>query len=121
MRAYEARINRHDFDLMAPLIAESALFVFSDGTHRGLAEIRAAFEATWAALNNDTYRLSGLTWLARGAQLAACTYRFDWSTVIDGHPQAGHGRGTSVMQCGADGRWRVIHEHLSAAPDGPAT
>lgn len=117
MRAYEARINRHDFDLMAPLIAADAVFVFSDGTHRGSAEIRAAFEATWAALNNDTYRLSQFVWLARDAELAACTYRFDWTTEVDGRPRAGHGRGTSVLQRGADCCWRVIHEHLSAAPE----
>ena len=47
LRAYEDRINRHDFDLLIDLIAPDATFWFSDGTHRGIAEIRTAFEATW--------------------------------------------------------------------------
>lgn len=116
MRAYEARINRNDFDLMVDLIARDAIFVFSDGTHHGIAEIRTAFEATWRALNNDTYALSEIVWLARSATLAACTYRFDWSTIRDGRPESGAGRGTTVMRMAPGGIWQVIHEHLSAMP-----
>lgn len=55
LRAYEDRINRHDFDLLIDLIAPDAIFWFSDGTHRGIAEIRAAFERTWGTLADETY------------------------------------------------------------------
>lgn len=54
------RINRHDFSLLAGLIADDASFWFSDGTHQGLPEIRAAFEHTWQSLGNETYWLDDL-------------------------------------------------------------
>lgn len=33
LKAYEAKINLHDFDEVAPLISGEAVFWFSDGTH----------------------------------------------------------------------------------------
>jgi hypothetical protein len=47
LAAYADRINRQDFDLLTDLVAPDATFWFSDGTHRGIDAIRAAFEATW--------------------------------------------------------------------------
>lgn len=116
MRAYEARINQHDFDAMVELIAPDARFLFTDGTFVGLTEIRAAFEATWAALNNDSYALRDIVWLARDEETAACTYRFHWTTEIDGRPVSGTGRGTSVLRRLEHGNWVVVHEHLSQDP-----
>lgn len=113
LAAYEDRINRHDFDLLVPLIASDTTFWFSEGSYAGIDAIRGAFERTWASLNNDTYRLDGRDWIARGETVAACTYRFHWSTTVDGKPVSGEGRGTTVLRLGADG-WRIVHEHLSS-------
>jgi ketosteroid isomerase-like protein len=112
LKAYEDRINRHDFDLLTDLIAEDATFWFSDGTHRGIAAIRAAFEATWHALADETYWLDQLEWIAEGDSAAACTYRFNWKATIDGQPSSGSGRGTTVLKR-VDDRWWIVHEHLS--------
>jgi ketosteroid isomerase-like protein len=116
LKAYELRINRHDFDEVTELIAEDAVFWFSDGTHRGLGEIRAAFERTWHALSEETYWLEDMSWIAEGDAAAACTYRFNWQAVIDGRPASGSGRGTSVLARRSD-RWQIVHEHLSADPN----
>ena len=70
LKAYEERINRHDFDLLVDLIAPDAVFWFSDGSHRGLADIRSAFERTWRSLQNETYWLDQLEWLAVGDHAA---------------------------------------------------
>ena len=115
LRSYEERINRHDFDLLVELIAPDAVFWFSDGSYTGHGEIRAAFEKTWAALSNDTYWLTDLTWIARSDDAAACIYTFNWKTIIDGEPQSGSGRGTTVLARGAAG-WQIVHEHLSGNP-----
>ena len=117
LQAYEQRINRHDFDLLAELIAPDAVFWFSDGSHVGLPAIRAAFEGTWCALANDIYWLEEKRWVATGDNAAACVYRFNWKTMIDGRPQSGSGRGTTVLSR-ASGRWMIVHEHLSARPGG---
>lgn len=115
LAAYELRINRHDFDEVAELIATDAVFWFSDGSHHGIEEIRAAFERTWRALTEETYWLDEVSWIADGDEAAACVYRFNWQAVIDGRPASGSGRGTTVLRC-ADGRWQIVHEHLSAYP-----
>ena len=116
LAAYEERINRHDFDLLAPLIAADAIFWFSDGSHAGIGAIRDAFERTWASLREETYWLEDRHWIAVGDAVAACTYRFGWRATIDGEPAFGAGRGTTVLRSDGDA-WRIVHEHLSALPD----
>ena len=110
--AYEGRINRHDFDLLLELIAPDATFWFSDGTHVGIDAIRAAFESTWHALEDETYWLDQRDWIVEGDTAAACTYRFNWKATIDGKPSSGSGRGTTVLKR-VDDRWWIVHEHLS--------
>lgn len=113
MAEYERRLGTCDFDQVAPLIANDAIFWFTDGTHRGVGEIRKAFERTWSILKNETYWLDDMQWLAVGDDAAACTYRFNWRAEINGAPAQGNGRGTTVLQ--RDGDWRIVHEHLSRA------
>lgn len=116
LAAYEDRINRQDFDLLTDLIAPDATFWFSNGTHRGIAEIRTAFEATWRAMGaSEHYWLDQREWIAEADSAAACTYRFNWKTTINGSETSGSGRGTTVLKRVGD-RWWIVHEHLSAMP-----
>jgi len=116
LAAYADRINEQDFDLLTDLIAPDATFWFSDGTHQGIAAIRAAFEATWAAMGRDEhYWLDQLEWIADGESAAACLYRFNWKTLRDGEPLSGSGRGTTVLRRVGD-HWWIVHEHLSGNP-----
>lgn len=84
MALYAERINAHRFEVVAPLIAPDAMFWFSDGSHAGLEAIRAAFEATWAQLREETYWLEDMAWLAVDDASAACLYRFYWTASVDG-------------------------------------
>ena len=113
LRRYEAANNTHDFEYVAPLISPDATYLFSEGTYRGLAEIRAAVERTFATIQDETYRITDLEWVAVSAELAVCTYRFTWQGVIDGEPASGQGRGTNVITW-RDGEWRMRYEHLSS-------
>jgi ketosteroid isomerase-like protein len=116
LKAYEDRINRQNFDLLTDLIAPDASFWFSSGTHRGIGEIRAAFEATWKMMGKDEhYWLDRHEWIAESDGAATCTYRFNWETTFDGKPASGNGRGTSVLSR-VDDRWWIVHEHLSSYP-----
>jgi len=116
LASYTDHINQQDFDLLTDLIAPDATFWFSNGTHRGLAAIRVAFEATWQIMGADEhYWLDQLEWIADGETLAACIYRFNWTTTLDGKPVSGSGRGTTVLKRVGD-RWSIVHEHLSSNP-----
>lgn len=116
MAAYADLINRHDFSQLIPLIDPDASFWFSSGTYQGLRAVREAFERTWQRLANETYWLEELTWIAKGAEAASCTYRFHWRATIHGQHAEGMGRGTTVLAKGEIG-WRIVHEHLSAFPE----
>ena len=114
--AYADRINRQDFSLLTELIAPDATFWFSDGTHSGIAAIRAAFEATWQVMGpSEHYWLDQLEWIADGEGAAACIYRFNWEITVEGRREAGSGRGTTVLRR-VDDRWWIVHEHLSRHP-----
>jgi ketosteroid isomerase-like protein/ADP-ribose pyrophosphatase YjhB (NUDIX family) len=115
MARYAECINRHDFSLLVPLIHPDASFWFSSGTHNGIEAARAAFEATWRKLADETYWLEDLSWIAVGDTAASCTYAFHWRATIDGHPAQGSGRGTTILGRAPDG-WRIRHEHLSPFP-----
>ena len=47
MKDYEARLNRHRFEDVEPLIAADAVFWFNDGSHRGIDAVWAAFTRTF--------------------------------------------------------------------------
>jgi ketosteroid isomerase-like protein len=111
LKQYEAQINLHQFDLVAPLIADDAVFWFNDGSFAGKAAIRGASERTWARFANETYWLTDLRWIALGDKAASCIYQFNWKAGS----ASGIGRGTSVFRHGADG-WKIVHEHLSGQP-----
>jgi ketosteroid isomerase-like protein len=116
MAAYANLINRHDFALLIPLIDPNASFWFSSGTYQGHHAARDAFERTWQRLANETYWLEDLTWIAKSAEAASCTYRFKWRAIIEGRVVEGEGRGTTVLARSENG-WRIVHEHLSAFPE----
>jgi len=116
MKVYEAKINLRRFDEVEPLISREAVFWFTDGTHRGIDEIRAAFERTWQTLQNEVYWLEDLEWIGLSETVSSCTYRFCWKAETDGETFEGAGRGTTVLRS-ESGRWKIIHEHLSHFPN----
>jgi ketosteroid isomerase-like protein len=112
MNRYEQATNSHEIDRVVPLIVPYAVYWFSDGSHRGLEEIRGAIERTFAAIQNEVYEIRDLEWIVMAADHAVCRYRFSWTGLVDGRPRSGRGRGTNVI-VKRDGAWRMRHEHLS--------
>jgi ketosteroid isomerase-like protein len=112
MYQYEQATNRHDFDDLAPLIADDATYWFTEGSYDGIDAIKVAVERTFAAILDEVYKLEELEWIAIADDLAVCRYHFRWTGVVDGKPTAGQGRGTNVVTK-RNGVWKMLHEHLS--------
>lgn len=113
MRAYEAATAAHDLEGALELIADDAVYLFSnESSHVGKAAVRRALEANFAAIKAEEYRIEGLRWLAESDEVAACVYAFHWAGEIRGEPASGSGRGSAVLRR-EGGAWRVVHEHLS--------
>jgi ketosteroid isomerase-like protein len=117
LKLYEASVNLHRFDAFAPLISAEAVFWFPEGAHRGIDEIKAAFEEAWRDNRNDVYWLENVDWIAVSDTAACCTYHFRWKADIGGIEYEGSGRGTTVLRK-ENSQWKIIHEHLSRCPRG---
>ena len=115
MDEYAIRTNTHQFDSVAELIAEDAVYWFNDGSFLGRAAIRQAFEATWAAIQNEIYRIDDVRWLVQDQHSAVCIYTFHWQGQVNNAVVQGSGRGTSVLSS-INELWLVVHEHLSPMP-----
>ena len=115
LEQYEALINLHQFEAVAPLIAEDAVFWFNDGSFVGIEAIQGAFERTWRSFSDETYWLTDRRWIAVGDEAASCLYQFNWTATVSGNRASGIGRGTTVLRKTVDG-WKIVHEHLSGVP-----
>lgn len=112
LAAYENATNSHRPELVLELVHPEATYWFTDGSHSGHQQIGSALAKTWDTITNETYRILDVNWIASDGDIASCTYRFEWSGIIDDVQRSGSGRGTSVLQR-QDERWLVLHEHLS--------
>ena len=113
LRAYQAAANAHDLETTLSMIAEDAIFLFSDRTsHVGKAAIHQAIERNFNTIKNEAYRVRHVRWLVSSEEFGLCVYDFDWVGDIDGKPASGNGRGTTAVRR-IDGQWRIVHEHLS--------
>jgi len=113
MREYEAAANRRDLNGLLGMIADDAIFWFSDrSAHVGKDAIGRAIRSNFDTIKNESYRITDLIWLASSEDVAACVYEFHWSGEVSGKPASGGGRGTSLLRR-IGGQWRLAHEHLS--------
>ena len=112
MRIYENAANSGDFDAVAPLVSEDAVFWFSNGSYTGVRNIKLAFEKTWSTIRDEEYSIRDLKWLHKGVDCAVCIYGFVSKGTIDGKVSEFAGRGTNVLKKINDS-WKLIHEHLS--------
>ncbi|MEV6501531.1 YybH family protein [Streptomyces prunicolor] len=113
MGEYERANNSHDIERVVPFIAEDATYWFSDGSYRGIGEIRSAIEETFAKILDEVYEVRDLEWPVLTTDVAVCRYRFAWTGVVDGALRSGQGRGTNLI-VRQDGGWKMLHEHLSS-------
>ena len=109
---YSRALASQNWAKVEPLMHPNVCVTFSSGAvHRGLDAVRAAFEANFAAISNEHYRVSEVHWIHRDDTHAVLGFEFDWSGVIDGHQVARAGRGTSVLLA-VEGEWKLLAEHL---------
>jgi ketosteroid isomerase-like protein len=113
LQEYEQRLGEHQWNAVAELIHEDAVFIFSEGTFRGKVEIGQAFTRTFETIQNERYTIRNLEWIVMNGEIAACIYDFHWQGIVNGQERSGGGRGTTVLQKSAMG-WQIVHEHLSS-------
>ena len=116
MKEYELSNRSHDLARVRSLIAEDALFWFSNGgAYLGIERIADAINQNFVTIEDDNYEIGPVRWLVRADTCTVGSYPFRWTGKIGGQPAQGSGRGTSVLEK-RDGRWLMVHEHLSKGP-----
>ena len=112
VRAYQDALASQKWALVDPLVHDQACVTFSNGTvHVGKASVRSAYEANFAAIEDEDYRVENVHWVRRDESMAVYLFDFSWSGRIGGNPAQGGGRGTSVLvREGSD--WKLLVEHL---------
>lgn len=110
--AYIGATNTHDFNVVAPLIANPAIYWFRDKDDRGLDAVRQSFNRTWSIVEDEVYSVHDVQWLVRDWRAAVVVYGYCWTGRIEGRARWGGGLATNVLS-NSDGRWAVVHEHLT--------
>jgi ketosteroid isomerase-like protein len=112
IRRYEAGLASQQWHSVDPLLHDEVCVTFSTGAvHKGKAAVRRAFEANFAAIEDEQYHISNLHWVLQSEGIAVYLFDFHWSGRIKGQDAQGNGRGTSVLvRVGVD--WKLLVEHL---------
>lgn len=76
LREYMRRTNKRQFDEVASLISEDAVYWFTDGSYRGQGAIRRVFEQTWSLIQDEQYSIDEVEWLSVDTRSATCIYTF---------------------------------------------
>lgn len=99
------------------LVHPDACVTFSTGAvHRGRAAVQAAYEANFAAIRSERYRIENVHWITRTYELAVYLFEFHWTGVIDGRDASGRGGGTAVLVRDGHG-WKLLAEHLGPSQE----
>lgn len=114
LEAYIAATNTHDFDQVARLLDEEAVYWFSDRSCTTLDEIRTYFEHAWDVIRDEVYRAEDVEWIVSDAYSAVCIYTYHFKGYNQGAFTAGSGRATNVFVRNTEGEWKLKHEHLSS-------
>jgi ketosteroid isomerase-like protein len=112
MAEYDRRTNAHDVNRWRELVADDATYWFTDGSFVGIDAIAEAVQRTFDEIQDEVYTIADLQWVCAASDFAVVRYRFHWVGYINCERREGQGRGTNAMGK-RDGRWQMIHEHLS--------
>ncbi len=109
---YERALGTQEWENVAALMHPDICVTFSTGSvHKGIAEVKAAFEHNFAMIKSEVYKISDVHWVVKTTAVAVYVFNYQWQGVIDGRPAAGQGRGTATLVA-EDGCWKLLAEHL---------
>lgn len=111
LNQYEKALSTQQWENISPFMHPDICVTFSEGTHKGITAVEAAFRKTFDLIKDETYTISNIHWIHEDENFAVCLYNFHWSGLINGQMASGGGRGTSVL-VNENGNWLILTEHL---------
>ena len=110
---YIEATNTHYFENVKKFIHPKANYWFTDKTCTSIEEVQNYFEDSWNMIKGEVYSFSRLQWLVEEENTATCIYTYHYEGYIDDRFVCGSRRATNVFLKDNDGKWKLIHEHLS--------
>ena len=111
LKKYELALASQDWSSVEPLMHKDICVTFSNGTFKGISEVKSVFENNFDSIKDEKYEISNLHWAHISDTQAVCLYDFNWQGIIEDEMCSGGGRGTSVLILDG-GQWKIITEHL---------
>ncbi|CUR54874.1 conserved hypothetical protein [metagenome] len=112
-----AAFGAHDADAYFGCFSPEATFLFHN--HPELIDSRAAYEAIWRGWELEGFRVEGCRSLEPQVLVtdeAGAVFTHRVRTRLAGTADEQAERETMVFRRTAEGRWLVVHEHLSVDP-----
>ncbi len=109
---YIEATNTHNFEKVEQLLHPNAVYWFTNKSCTTMEEIRAFFENAWDTIKEEVYSAKDVQWIAVDESSATCLYTFQYQGYMNGEFISGSGRATNVF-VKEEGKWKLIHEHLS--------
>jgi ketosteroid isomerase-like protein len=118
MKAFTAALIRRDIAGALSLVANDAIFFYSNGTTlRGKEAFAATMTANWQRISDYKYETRDPAWILETNNAAAVVYAFSWSAKVGDNAASGSGRATRIFRRERVGLfrsgWLLTHEHLS--------
>lgn len=111
LKQYELALSSQSWSRVEPLMHKNVCVTFSNGTFKGISDVRSVFVSNFSSIKDEEYKISNVHWAYKSETEAVCLYQFNWKGIINGEMCSGAGRGTSVLVFD-DERWQIITEHL---------
>ncbi|MBM7541309.1 YybH family protein [Amphibacillus cookii] len=115
--AYIEATNSHDFKQVKQILADHAIYWFTDQTCTTFDQIQNYFETAWTIIQEEVYQARDVKWISTDETSATCLYTYYYEGYINGSFVSGSGRATNVFVKNDANEWKLVHEHLSPHPD----
>jgi ketosteroid isomerase-like protein len=113
MKAFTAALIGRDMSAALPLVADDAIFFYSNGTTlQGKEAFAATMTANWQRISDYKYETRDPVWTLETGDAAAVVYAFSWSAKVGDNAVSGNGRATRIFRREGSA-WLLTHEHLS--------
>lgn len=113
---YITATNTHNFKNVRECIDNNAVYWFSNKSCVSVDSISDYFNHVWSIIKDEKYEAKNVEWISVSETSATCIYNYHWEGYVDNELKSGGGRATNIFNK-KDGKWILIHEHLSPFPN----
>jgi len=111
---YDHAINTHDFEEVARLLHEKAVFSFNGQTFANREQLKMYHDNFWNSVKESKFWHTDVNWIQVDSNTMVSTSTYNYTGYVDGNFTEGKGTSTDVfVKNKLTDEWLLIHEHSS--------